>query len=118
MYGIYYLNHLLCVSILSLSLNTCAIFIGGTITTASLFIYKSIMFNTTIHVVIQPSGFMVLDFHWKYMSYFHLLFCFTYFIVLSMKNKYTIPHRTVPYRTILYHLLNVSVLAVLTLSIT
>ena len=70
-YGIYYLNHLLCVSILSLSLNTCAIFIGGTITTASLFIYKSIMFNTTIHVVIQPSGFMVRDFHWKYMSYFH-----------------------------------------------
>ena len=61
---------------------------------ASLFIYKYIMFNTTIVVVRQPSGYMGLAFHWQYMSNFHLLF-FTYYIVLSMENKYTIPYHTI-----------------------
>ena len=57
----------------------------------SLFIFKAIIFNTTIIVVRQPSGYMVRAFHWQYMSNFHLL-CFTYYIVLSMKNKYTTPY--------------------------
>ena len=58
------------------TLTTRTIFIGGIIITiASLFIYKSIMFNATIIVVRQPSGYMVLAFHWQYnMSKFHLLF--------------------------------------------
>ena len=49
-------------------------FIGGTITTiAYLCIYQCIMFNATKTVVRQPSGYMVLAFHWQYMATFHLL---------------------------------------------
>ena len=66
--------------------------IGGTITTiASLF-----MFNTTIILVRRPSGYMVLAFHWQHVSKFYLIL-FTYYIVLFMKNKYTIPYRTKPF---------------------
>ena len=44
------------VFVIFLSLTTCAQYIGGTITTiAFLFIYKYIMFNTTLIVVRQPS---------------------------------------------------------------
>ena len=44
------------VYVIFLSLTTCAIYIGGTITTiAFLFIYKYIMFNTTLIVVRHPS---------------------------------------------------------------
>ena len=63
---------------------------------ASLFIYKSIMFNATIIVVRQPSGYMVFAFHWQYNVDISLaIFCFTYYFELFMKNKYTIPYHTI-----------------------
>ena len=49
----------------------------GLITTIEyLFIYQCILFNATITVVRQPSGYMVLAFHWEYMATFHLLFVY------------------------------------------
>ena len=46
------------------------------------------MINSTLTVVRQPSGYMVLAFRWQYMATFHLLLFFTYYFVLSMENKY------------------------------
>ena len=34
---------------------------------------------------------------YRYMSKFHLLFVFTYYIVLSMKNKFAMYHTYLPY---------------------
>ena len=82
-------------SIGTVSLTTCTIFVGSTITTiASMFIYKCRMFNATIIVVRQPSGYMMLAFHWQYVDIALAIF-FTYYFVLSMKNKYTIPYHTI-----------------------
>ena len=51
---------------LFLSLITCTIFIGDTITTiACLFNYKCLLFKATQIVVWQPSGYMVCAFHWQ-----------------------------------------------------
>ena len=100
--------HLLCVSVILLlfflSLTTCSILIGGTITIiASLFIYKSMMLNTTIIAVRQPSGYIWWSlFIGSICRIFTCLF-FPYYIVLSMKNKHTIPYRTVPYHSKPYH---------------
>ena len=76
-----------------LSLITCTIFIGDTITTIPcLFNYKCLVFKATLTVVWQPSGYMVRAFHWQYADILLAIyiFFFTYYFVLSLKNKYTI----------------------------
>ena len=80
-----------------LSLITCTIFIGDTITTIPcLFNYKCLMFKSTLIVVWQPSGYMVRAFHWQYGDILLAIyfFVFTYYFVLSLKNKYTILYYT------------------------
>ena len=83
-----------------LSLITCTIFIGDTITTIPcLFNYKCLMFKSTLIVVWQPSGYMVRAFHWQYGDILLAIyfFVFTYYFVLSLKNKYTILYYTILY---------------------
>ena len=50
------------------------------------------MFKSTLIVVCQPSGYMVRAFHWQYGDILLAIyfFVFTYYFVLSLKNKYTI----------------------------
>ena len=82
---------------LFLSLITCTIFIGDTITAIPcLFNYKCLMFKSTLIVVRQPSGYMVRAFHWQYGDILLAIyfFVFTYYFVLSLKNKYTILYYT------------------------
>ena len=54
---------------------------------------KCIMYNAAIIVVWQPSGYMVLAFHWQYGDILLAFFLYLYYyFVLSVKNKYTIPY--------------------------
>ena len=90
------LSFIFCISIfvIFLLLITCTTFIGGTITTiAYLFNYKCIMFNATIIVVWQPSGYMVLAFHWLYGDILLAIFCLL--ITLYCLWKINIPYHCV-----------------------
>ena len=77
-----------------LSLITCTIFIGDTITTLPcLFNYKCLMFKSTLIVVWQPSGYNGARLSlavWRHFTCYIFFFVFTYYFVLSLKNKYTI----------------------------
>ena len=53
---------------------------------------------------ISVEGYMVLAFHWQYMSNFHFTILFYLNIHCTVYEKYhTIPYHTIPYHTIPYH---------------
>ena len=81
-----------------LSLITCTIFIGDTITTIPcLFNYECIMFKSTLIVVWQPSGYMVRAFHWQYGDIILAIYFLSLLITLYCLWKINILYYTILY---------------------